>query len=168
MGLRHQDLDLEHGTASIVQTISRSAQRGIIIEPTKSAAGRRVLDIDDRTVDVLRAHIGNQLLYRAELGDAYQDKGLVSSGPLREPINPMRLTRAFQALAIKQGITDARLHNLRHFHASVILQSGASLLLVSKRLGHASVATTGDIYGHLLPVWQKEAANNFAKAMDQG
>ena len=80
----------------------------------------------------------------------------------------MKLTRAFQGLAKKEGIRGARLHNLRHFHASVMLQSGASLLLVSKRLGHASIATTGDIYGHLLPGWQKEAANNFAKVMEEG
>jgi len=49
-----------------------------------------------------------------------------------------------------------------------MLQNEASLLMVSKRLGHASIATTGDIYDHLLPGWQKEAANNFAKAMEEG
>jgi integrase len=49
-----------------------------------------------------------------------------------------------------------------------MLQNGQSLLLVAKRLGHASVATTGDIYGHLLSGWGKEAANAFAKAMQDG
>jgi integrase len=67
-------------------------------------------------------------------------------------------------LTNKQGAT---LHNLRHIHASVTLQNWACLLLESKRLGHASIATTGDIYGNLLPGWQKEAANNFAKAMEE-
>lgn len=168
LGLRHQDLDLELGTNFIVQTISRSVEKGIIVEPTKTAAGRRVLDIDDITVNVLRAHIGRQLLYRMELGEAYQDNGLLFPGPLGEPLNPMKLTRAFQGLAKKQGIERAKLHNLRHFHASVMLQSGASLLLVSRRLGHASISTTGDVYGHLLPGWQKDAANNFARAMEEG
>ena len=87
-------MDLEQGTISVVQTISRSVQKGIIVEPTKSAAGRRVLDIDDITVKILRAHIGRQLLCRAELGDMYQDTGLVFPGPLGEPLNPMKLTRA--------------------------------------------------------------------------
>ena len=96
------------------------------------------------------------------------DAGLVFPGPLGEPLNPMKLTRTFQGLAKRLGITGAKLHNLRHFHASVMLQDGASLLLVSKRLGHASISTTGDIYGHLLPGWQKEAANEFAKAMEEG
>ena len=79
----------------------------------------------------------------------------------------MKLARAFPTLAKKQGINEARLHDLRHFHASVTLQSGASLLLVRKRLGHAGLSTTVDIYGHLLPGWGREAANNFAKAMEQ-
>ena len=80
----------------------------------------------------------------------------------------MALTRAFQVYAKRLGLTSAKLHDLRHFHATVMLQNGQTLLLVSKRLGHASIATTGDIYGHLLPGWQKEAANAFAKAMREG
>ena len=168
LGLRHQDLDLDHGSICIVKTISRSVHKGIIVETTKSAAGRRVVDIDEETVSILRSHIDKQQLHREEIGDAYQDTGLVFPNPLGEPLNPMRLTREFQKLAKKLGFKGARLHNLRHFHATVMLQSGASLLLVSKRLGHASVSTTGDIYGHLLPGWQKEAAFNFAKAMEEG
>lgn len=168
LGLRHQDLNLEAGTISIVQTISRSLHKGIIVQPTKTNAGRRLLDLDDLTVGVLRAHLGNQLLRRMELEGAYEDNGLVFPGPLGEPLNPMALTRAFQSFAKRLGLEGAKVHDLRHFHASVMLQNGQSLLLVSKRLGHASISTTGDVYGHLLPGWQKEAANAFAKAMEEG
>ena len=77
----------------------------------------------------------------------------------------MAITRAFQSYAKKLGLKNAKLHDLRHFHASVLLQNGSSLLLVSRRLGHASVSTTGDVYGHLLPGAQREAADAFAKAM---
>lgn len=103
-----------------------------------------------------------------ELEGAYQDHGLLFPGALGEPLNPMTLTRCYQRYAKRLGIERARLHDLRHFHASVMLQNGASLLLVSRRLGHASVATTGDVYGHLMPGAQKEAANDFARAMDRG
>jgi len=50
----------------------------------------------------------------------------------------------------------------------VLLQSGQSPVLVSKRLGHSSVSMTLDIYAHLMPGWQREAAEVFAKAMNQG
>jgi integrase len=60
-----------------------------------------------------------------------------------------------------------KLHDLRHFHVSLLLQSGQSPVLVSKRLGHSSVSMTLDVYGHLMPGWQREAAEVFAKAMSQ-
>jgi len=168
LGLRHQDVNLEAGNISVVQSISRSLEKGIIVQPAKSNAGRRAVDLDDGTVNVLRAHVGRQLLRRMELEGLYQDEGLLFPGPLGEPLNPMALTRLYQSYAKRLGMERPRLHDLRHFHASVMLQNGASLLLVSRRLGHASVATTGDVYGHLMPGAQKEAANAFAKAMDQG
>ena len=71
-------------------------------------------------------------------------------------------------VANRLGLQGAKVHDLRHFHASVMLQNGQSLLLVSKRLGHASIATTGAIYRHLLPGWHKEAANAFGKTMREG
>jgi len=168
LGLRHQDLNLETGLISIVQTVGRSLYKGVIIEPTKTTYSRRNVDLDDDTVAVLRAHIGKQLLNRMELEEAYKDHGLVFPDQLGNPLNPMALTRAFQSFAMRLGLIGAKPHDLRHFHASVMLQNGQSLLLVSKRLGHASIATTGDIYGHLLPGWQKEAANAFAKTMREG
>ncbi|MAX18248.1 MAG: hypothetical protein CL709_00030 [Chloroflexi bacterium] len=57
---------------------------------------------------------------------------------------------------------------MRHFHAFVLLQSGQSPVLVSKRLGHSSVSMILDIYAHLMPAWQRETAEVFAKAMNQG
>ena len=105
----------------------------------------------------------------AERLQTYQDHGLVFPDGLGNPLNPTKLTRTYQSFAKRQGLQGAKLHDLRHFHASVMLQkAGQSLLLVSKRLGNASIVTTGDVYGHLLPGWQKEAANAFAKAMREG
>ena len=79
----------------------------------------------------------------------------------------MRLTRVFQRLAKLSGQGKPKLHALRHSHASILFAEGESLFEVSRRLGHRSIATTADLYGHVLPGWQKEAANAFAKAMDE-
>ena len=54
------------------------------------------------------------------------------------------------------------------FHASLLLQIGQNPVLVSKMLRHSSVSMSLDIYGHLMPGWQREAAEVFAKAMEQG
>ena len=168
LGLRRQDLNMETGVISIVQAVVRTLHQGVIIQPTKTGASRRSVDLDDDTIEVLRSHMGRQMLTRMELEGAYEDQGLVFPGPLGKPLEPIALNRALQSFARRVGFEDAKIHHLRHFHASVMLQRGESLLLVSKRLGHRSVATTGDVYGHLMPGQQKEAANAFAKAMKEG
>ncbi|MFQ5873157.1 MAG: tyrosine-type recombinase/integrase [Dehalococcoidia bacterium] len=78
------------------------------------------------------------------------------------------MTRTLQSLAKRAGVGHLRIHDLRHFHASVMLQQRQSPVLVSKRLGHANVSITMDIYSHLLPGWQKDAADAFARAMKKG
>ena len=168
LALQWQNVDLENGTISIVRTLGRSVEKGLLFEKPKTTSGRRVIDLDDGTVSVLRAHQGHQLLNKSQLEDAYEDNDLVFANALGQPMNPMMITRTFKRLAKECGLKDHKLHSLRHFHASVTLQSGQSLLLISKRLGHAGIATTADIYGHILPGWQKEAANAFARAMEEG
>ena len=134
LGLRWQDVDLDAGSISIVQALVRSLYRGLIFEPPKSNSGRRTIDIDAGTTAVLRAHQGTQLLHKWQLGEAYQDYNLVFPDHIGEPLNPMAVTRTFQSLAKKAGLSGIKLHDLRHFHASVMLQQGQSPALVSKRL----------------------------------
>ena len=166
LGLRWQDVDLDAGVLSIVQTLVR-ANDGLLFQPPKTKSGRRVIDLDGTTIEILRAHRGRQMLLQMQVDGGYQESHLVFANPTGGPLNPMAVTRAFQSLALRTGITGVTVHDLRHFHASVMLQQGQSPVLVSKRLGHASVSTTMDIYSHILPGWQKEAANAFAQVMDE-
>ncbi|MEE9201811.1 MAG: site-specific integrase [Dehalococcoidia bacterium] len=168
LGMRWRDTDLEAGTISIAQTLIRCLHQVLIFQPPKTNSGRRTIDLDASTVEVLRTHRGQQLLHKLQAEGAYQDSDLVFADPLGAPLNPMAVTRVFQGLAKRVGMGNIRLHDLRHFHASVMFKNGQSPALVSKRLGHASVSTTMDIYTHILPGWQREAANAFAKAMEEG
>ncbi len=168
LGLRWSDVDLEKGALSVVQTLGRSLDQGLIFEGPKSKGGRRAIDLDSRTIAVLRAHRVRQLEHRLKAGGAFEDQGLVFCDALGNPLNPMALTRAFQRHAKRVGLTKVRLHDLRHFHASVMFQQGESPVLVSKRLGHSSVSITMDVYSHLLSGWQREAAEKFAQAMEKG
>ena len=72
----------------------------------------------------LREHRGRQLLYQIELNGAYIDQGLVFPGPLGGLLDPSVLTRNFEKLVRKAGLANARLHDLRHFHATMMLQAG--------------------------------------------
>ncbi|NPV78723.1 MAG: tyrosine-type recombinase/integrase [Firmicutes bacterium] len=58
-------------------------------------------------------------------------------------------------------------HSLRHFHASALIKAGVPIKVISERLGHSSISVTMDIYGHLLPGMQKEAAEAFEELLSK-
>ena len=166
LGLRWADINMDTGNASIVQSLQRVIGRGLVFMPPKTAKSRRAIALDSETVNMLRELRGHQILIKAELGTVYHDNGLVFPGPFGSPLDPNALTRAFTKLSRKVGLRRVRLHDLRHFHATLLLEAGTHLKVVQERLGHSSIAITADIYSHVAPVLQREAADKFAEAMD--
>ena len=81
------------------------------------------------------------------------------------PQDPSVLTHTFERLSKKAGVKGVRLHDLRHFHASILLQMQVHPKVVQERLGHATISITLDTYSHLIPSMQADAADAFAGAM---
>ena len=167
LGLEWRHVDLEHGTVSIVQSLQRIGRTGLRFVPPKSAKSRRSVALDEDTVEMLRAHHGGQILVMAQLGATYEDNGLVFPGPVGKPLDPATLTRNFEKLVMRTMMGRFRLHDLRHFHASMLLKAGVHLKVVQERLGHSSIAITADTYSHVAPSLQKEAADVFSMYMQK-
>jgi integrase len=68
-------------------------------------------------------------------------------------------TRKFYPLLDKAELRRVRIHDLRHAYASVMLQQGESVTYVKEQMGHHSIQVTVDLYGHLIPGANREAAN---------
>ena len=166
LALTWADLNLDYGDLVVRASLGRRLI-GLTISPPKTAAGERKIDLGPQTVQVLRRHRGDQLRMREELGPAYQNNELVFCDGMGGWLNPMKVTRAVQTLGRRVGQPNLTIRSLRHFHASLALQKGTNIVVVSKRLGHANVSITSNIYAHSLPGWQKQAAEDFAAAMDQ-
>ena len=75
--------------------------------------------------------------------------------------------RALRGAARKPGLPQAGLHTLHHSVASVMLTRGVPLKVVSKILGHSSIAITGDIYGHVSPHVARQAMSTLREAFDR-
>lgn len=82
----------------------------------------------------------------------------------RTPLDPDRLSHRWQAACRREGL-HVRLHDLRHWHASVLLDAGLPAIVVSARLGHATTATTLAVYGHLMPGADTAAAGVAGRAL---
>ncbi|MCK8816779.1 site-specific integrase [Natroniella sulfidigena] len=73
------------------------------------------------------------------------------------PFNPRFATRSFNKVAEKVDLSNFRLHDLRHTHATLMLKAGVHPKIVQERLGHSSITQTLDTYSHVIPSMQKEA-----------
>jgi integrase len=94
-------------------------------------------------------------------------RGLVFPNVLGGPLDPSVLTRNFEKLVRNVGLTNVRLHDLRYFHATLLLKAGTHPKIVQERLGHSSIMVTLDTYSHVVPGLQEKAASGFAKAMEE-
>ena len=157
---------MERMRASISQTVQRVQGRGLVIQPPKSAKGRRSISLDPETVGLLRTHRVSQLENKLRIGEAYRDKDLVFAGSQGNPLEPSALTKSFIRLVKDAGARHVRLHDLRHFHATLMLQEGIHPKVVQERLGHSTISVTLDTYSHVIPGLQEQAAMTFANAMD--
>lgn len=82
------------------------------------------------------------------------------------PIVPDRLRKAFKTILEKAGLSRVRFHHFRHTHATILLSQNIHPKVVSERLGHSTVRITLDIYSHVLPNIQEEAARKFDEALE--
>lgn len=164
-GLRWSDIDLDAGLLRVRRRITTVDHRPVEGD-VKSARSRRTVDLDAETVRVLRVHRRMQLEQRMSVGPHYRDADLVFAMPDGRGWNPDVITRAFDRLVKASPLPRIRLHDLRHTHATHLLATGANPKVVSERLGHASVAFTLDVYGHVLPGQQADAAAAVAALVD--
>ena len=73
-------------------------------------------------------------------------------GEVAEPLNPDKFRQnVFTPLLTKAKLPRIRMHDCRHTYASLLLEAGAPIHYVKEQLGHSSIATTVDLYGHLSP-----------------
>jgi len=84
------------------------------------------------------------------------------------PINPNNLTRDYDRLVELAGVPCIRVHDQRHAYATLALERGASLLGVSKQLGHARPSTTGDLYAHVTTAMQQQVTNTMVDVLFGG
>ena len=103
---------------------------------------------------------------RLLVAPGWRDDDLVFCSPDGGPWHPDSISTAFARRISRVEVCRIRLHDLRHTHATHLLAAGVNVKVVSERLGHASVAFTLDVYAHVLPGQQAEAAAAAAALVD--
>lgn len=164
LALRWRDVDLNRGTIHVVGTLQRGFDRQLVIAETKTSRSRRQVELSDFASDALRRHRASQTEVRLLLGEEWQDHELVfpnQFGKLQD--GGHLLLGQFVPLLKRAGLPRIRFHDLRHTAATLLLGRGIHPKIVSEMLGHTTVGITLDLYSHVTPTMQREAA----RAMDE-
>jgi len=156
LGLRWSDVDLNRAVVSVRR--GRVAAGYEVHEGEPKAGRARTVDLDLDTVAELRRHRTRQLRERMAWGETWTDSGLVFTREDGTALHPQSLSGAFERAVRRSGLPPIRFHDLRHTCASLMLAAGVHSKVVQERLGHASIEITLDLYGHVAPGMQKDAA----------
>lgn len=144
LALTPKDVDLEKRTISITKSYQRLGRKDVITPP-KTPKSKRVITIPEFLAADIKDYMDS--LYDLQEGDRLF------------PITKYYLEHEMQRGIKESGVKRIRLHDLRHSHASLLIELGFSPLEIANRLGHEKVETTLNTYAHLYPNKQTKLAD---------
>ena len=160
-GLKWPAVNFGTKSLSIVNVIVRIPGQGLHEGPPKSRKSRRLVVLTEEAVELLHGVRGEQTARKADVGVLWHEGSYVFTRPDGRPVIPDEISKGFKEIVRRTGLPDQTFHGLRHAHATLLLEAGVNLKVVSERLGHSNIGITADIYSHVLPTIQERAAKAF-------
>ena len=153
LGLKWEDLDLEHGELRVKRQVAR-INGGVVEAPLKTKNAYRTLPLSEDTIQLLKEQ-------KKKVGSS----PWVFPSPTGGPISPDSVLHMLHRVLKRAGLSRIRFHDLRHTFATLALQNGVDVKTVSGMLGHYSAGFTLDTYAHVTTSAQKEAAKAMGKVL---
>ncbi|MGD8457249.1 MAG: site-specific integrase [Anaerolineales bacterium] len=163
LGLQWKDIDWERRTIHIRRQLKKLYGGGYDFSTPKTKAGIRKIKVGKHVMDVLKEQRRRVSLMAMEQMKDWQENDLIFPARTGKPLSQRLMTGYFKKTLQAANLPEIRFHDLRHTAASLMLNNGVPVLVVSKRLGHAKPSITLDVYGHLISSMQEQAA----EVMDQ-
>ena len=144
LALTSSDIDLEKATISVTKTYYRRNKTDYITSPKTESSNRKIT-----IPKFLQGEIKEYLDRQYELAP---DERIF-------PITDRAVQKKMKQKTEETSLNPIRVHDLRHSHIALLIEKGLQPLIIAQRVGHDSVNTTMNIYGHLYPNKQKEVAD---------
>jgi integrase len=182
LGLKWTDVDFEEGRIRVQRALSRVGVKGWRLTKTKTKKSRRAVPLPGIAIRELERWKRVQARERLLLGPEWKNsKGLIFTTPLGTPLDHGNLSSGpFRRVLERAGLGEwgpepakpprgptakrpfrpnFRMYDLRHSHATLLLEAGENLKVVSERLGHSTITLTADTYSASLPTMQQGASD---------
>lgn len=141
-GLTVDRVDFLRRVIRVDRQLVRARGQGVALGPLKTQASYRTVPLGQHVTDAMAAHLASY--------PAHAELGLIFTNELGAPIQQHPFASVWATARDRVDLPAwATPHDLRHYFASVLIRSGASVKVVQARLGHSSAKTTLDTYGHL-------------------
>ncbi|WP_025685361.1 site-specific integrase [Paenibacillus maysiensis] len=162
LGLRWKDIDFESKTITIRQTLAHYGTR--IKSGAKTNAGERKISIPNQLIAILkeqrRLHEAYKVKWKREFGDGFVDMDIVIFNLKNgKTVFPANLSKVYKRDVLSAKLPHIRFHDMRHTHATMLLEKKMNVKVISERLGHSKISVTLDTYSHVLPSMQQEVAD---------
>jgi integrase len=154
--LRWRNVDLIAGQLSVVESLEQT-KAGLRFKSPKSGKGRTVA-LSATMIEELRAHRTQRAEGMLKLGIRLSDDDLVITHADGSIVQPIYVSQLWARAVQKTQLAHLRFHDLRHAHATHLLANGVHPKVASERLGHSRVGITLDLYSHVMPGMQEDAA----------
>ncbi|PPA83846.1 hypothetical protein C4A75_14090 [Brevibacillus laterosporus] len=163
VALEWKHIDLETGTIEVKQSISSSVNGSAIITEPKTNKSKRKVNLPDSVCHQLKEYNLHCRKEKLRLYDSWKGGNRFfvffnAEGKSFYPESPYLWFRTFLK---KHHLRYIRFHDLRHTTATILINQGVHAKLISERLGHPSISTTMNVYGHALQSADEEATNKF-------
>jgi len=145
LGLRWSDVDLDDRTLRVSGQLGRDR----LLAEVKTERGRRTFGLPELAMYALRSQKVQQARERIAAGKDWHDEDHVFATADGRPMQWRSLDSAFVRAQTRAGVRRQRFHDMRHAFATLLLDAGEEIAVISKMLGHADYSTTVDVYSHL-------------------
>ena len=150
LGLKWNRVDFEGNKIHICNSILYSPDVGIYESTPKTATSDRFVSLPAETMQLLKQYKVWQMQERLRLGEYYQDQGFLFAQDNGKAMHPDSVTDWLKKFSKRHGLPHINPHAFRHTMASMLYFNGVDSVSISKRLGHAQVSTTANIYAHVM------------------
>ncbi|MBO5256434.1 MAG: site-specific integrase [Clostridia bacterium] len=150
LGLKWEDVSFEYNRIHICRNVQYSPDKGIYITTPKTKTSDRWVSMPAETMKLLRRYRAWQGSERLRLGEYFESQGFAFTQDNGSPMHPDSVTDWMKKFSKRRGLPHINPHAFRHTMASILYFNGADSVSISKRLGHAQVSTTANIYAHVI------------------
>jgi integrase len=161
LSLRWVDIDLERRVLCVLHTVDYIPGFGYVENEPKTKTGKRLIDLPEFYIVLLKKHRTKQARRRLKVGDRWENRDLVFPDMTGGFMSPSHLDDDFGKLVKDTGLPHLPFHDLRHSAATILISMGIHPKVIQELLGHSDISITLGIYGHLFPTMGQGVAEKW-------